>query len=293
MKAGEVSSTALLIARAILLADETPALRPLLVEDSAALTRKLLGHAHSARWFELAVKKQFVRSLLFAVERWTLPGTVAHWLARKCFLDGLAREAVAAGCRQIVVLGAGLDTLAWRFRAQARCFELDHPATQPVKRATFGDTLPFVPLDLLHESPAAVLRACADFDAARPTLFVAEGLFMYLDAPRVAAIFRELAALSVPGSRFAFTFMEEQPGQPLAFANASPIIAWWLRQRGEPFRWGLPREDVGRFLRDLGWELATLSSPETLRREVLAPRGLADVPLAVGESVALAHLLAP
>jgi methyltransferase (TIGR00027 family) len=290
MKAGEVSSTALLIARAILLADETPMLRPLLIGDSAVLTRRLLRLAHSARWFELAVKKRLVRSLLFAVERWTLPGTVAHWLARKCFLDGLAREALAAGCGQMVVLGAGLDLLAWRFRRDADCFELDHPATQPVKRAAFGDELALVPLDLVHESPAAALRGHAAFDPARPTLFVAEGLFMYLEAPRVAAILRELAALSAPGSRFAFTFMEARPGQPLAFANASPIIAWWLRQRGEPFRWGLPREVIAPFLRDLGWELVTLSSPGILRREVLVPRGLADAPLAVGESIVLAKI---
>ena len=293
MKAGCTSATALLIARAVLLADETPALRPLVVADSAELTRRLLGAAEPARWFDFALRHRTARALMFAAERFFLPGVLLHWLARKRLLDVLAREAVEDGCGQVVVLGAGLDTLAWRLRDRASCFELDHPATQAIKRRALADGPTLVAADLSHESVAEVLRAEPRFAANRPTLFIAEGLLMYLPAERVAALFRDLAALSAPGSRFAFTFMEARPGQPLAFHHASRFIAWWLRWRGESFRWGLGRDEAGAFAAQHGWQLAALSSPEEMRGRFLAPHGLDGQPLAIGETVAMTHLRAP
>ena len=290
MKTDCSSATALLIARGLWLADETPALRPLVVADSAALTRRLLGAAEPARWFDFALRHQTARALMFAAERFLLPGALLHWLARKRLLDALACEAIEAGCRQLVVLGAGLDTLAWRWRDAVDSFELDHPATQAIKRRALADGPVLVAADLSHESVAVVLRAEPRFAANRPTLFIAEGLLMYLPAARVAALFGELAALSAPGSRFAFTFMEARPGQPLAFHNASRLIAWWLAWRGESFRWGLGRDAAGAFVAQHGWQLAALSSPEEMRRRFLAPHGLDRLPLAIGESVALAQL---
>ena len=115
---------------------------------------------------------------------------------------------------------------------------------------------------------------------------------MYLPPERVAAIFDELAALSPPGSRFTFTFMEARPGRPIAFHNSRRVIDWWLRLRGEPFRWALARPEVEGFVAQHGWKLASLSSPEELRRRFLAPHGLDNAPLAIGESVAMTHRLA-
>ena len=292
MKKGCASATALLIARGLLLADETPALRPLVVEDSAALSRQLLSGVKPARWFDFALRHQAARSVVFAAERLLLPGILLHWLARKRLLDALAREAIDAGCGQIVVLGAGLDTLAWRFRNAGICFELDYPATQSIKRRAFADGPTLVRADLLHESVAEALRGESRFATDRPTLFIAEGLLMYLPPTRVAALFRDIATLAAPGSRFAFTFMEVRPGQPLAFHNGSRFIGWWLSWRGEPFRWGLDRASAGTFAAEHGWQLAALSSPEELRRRFLALNGLDRQPLAVGESIAIAHLLA-
>ena len=292
MKTGcaSASATALLIARAMLLAEATPALRPLLVEGSAALTRRLLREAEPARWFDFALRHRIARSLIFAAEQFFLPGILLHWLARKRLLDGLAREAIDAGCCQIVVLGAGLDTLTWRLRDEAICFELDHPATQSIKRRAFADGPTLVPADLSYESVAEVLRAQPRFATNRATLFIAEGLLMYLPPTRVAVLFRDITAISAPGSRFALTFMEARPGQPPVFQSASRFIAWWLRWRGESFRWGLDRDDAGAFAAQHGWQLAAVSSPEELRRRFLAPHGLDGQPLAIGESVAITHL---
>ncbi len=148
-------------------------------------------------------------------------------------------------------------------------------------------------VDLLRASVAEALQAQPRFVAHQPTLFIAEGSLMYLPHARVAALFREVAALSAPGSRFAFTFMEARPGRPIAFHNSRSVINWWLRWRGEAFRWALARPDVEAFAAQHGWELASLSSPEELRRRFLPPAGLGNAPLAIGESVAMAYLRAP
>ena len=200
----------------------------------------------------------------------------------------MAHEALESGCRQIVVLGAGLDTLAWRFKSACRCLELDHPATQEIKRRVVGDELSFIAVNLATESVADALRSATAFRANQPALFIAEGLLMYLPPARVASLFEELAESSAPGSRFAFTFMEARVGRPTGFQDSSPLISWWLRWRGEPFTWELARDEAKEFAERHGWQLASLSSPEEMRRHYLAPVGLGDAPLAVGESVALA-----
>jgi methyltransferase (TIGR00027 family) len=289
MKAGSASSTALLIARSLLLAEATPELRPLLLGETAALTRRLLDAAGAAPWFEIALRHRLVRRGLLAVERMILPGIILHWLVRKRLLDAHARDAIAGGCRQLVVLGAGLDTLAWRLRGECAGFEIDHPATQAIKARVLDGEPVLLAADLLDASPARVLAAEPRYDAEQPAMFVAEGLLMYLPPARVAELFAELAAFSAPGSRFAFTFMEARPGKPLGFCNGRRVVNWWLRVRGEPFRWGLARADAESFLARHGWRPAALSSPEEMRRSFLEPHGLAGAPLAIGESVALAY----
>lgn len=290
MKDDCASATALLIARGLLLADATPALQPLVVEESVVWVRRFLSASESRWWFDFAPRHRTARFFLRVAERLLLPGILLHWLARKRLLEAHALEAIDAGCRQIVVLGAGLDTLAWRMQSAALCFELDHPATQSIKRRALAEGPTLLPADLAHDSVAEALGAQPRFANDRPTLFVAEGLLMYLPPGRVAGLFRELATMAAPGSRLAFTFMEARPGQPLAFHNASRLITWWLARRGEPFRWGLERENVAAFVAQQGWQLAGLSSPEELRRRFLAPHGLERQPLAIGESVAVAHL---
>ena len=273
MKSGRASDTALLVARGVLLADATPALRELLPRDCATLTRRLVAAAAPAWWFDFALRHAWSRALLFAAERGSVPGLVAHFAARKCLLDRIAREALETGCRQIVVLGAGLDALAWRMQKHCACFEIDHPSSQEVKRRAFlADTADQPPeliaADLLTASPAAALRAHPCFDPRVPTLLVAEGLTMYLPAERVFNLLRECAGIAAPGSRFAFTFIEARPGQPPGFKNARPAVNRWLRKRGEPFTWALAREDAARFTAMHGWRLEWLSTELTIGESV-------------------------
>ena len=289
MKAETASSTAQVIARGLLLANTDPSLRPLLLGDTAVLTRRLLHATSQGSWFEFALRRRPVQRFLFAVERLILPGILLHWLARKSLFDALAREALAAGCRQIVIIGAGLDTLAWRMQSACPCFEVDHPATQALKHSVLAGGPVLIPADFMEFSLPEVLRAEPRYDRESPTFFIAEGLLMYLPPTEVDRLFRDLASFSPPESRFAFSFMEKSPGGRLGFRGSHRAVDWWLRLCHEPFQWGLARADAEAFGTRHGWQLASLSSPEELRRRFLEPRGLATAALAIGESVALLY----
>jgi methyltransferase (TIGR00027 family) len=108
--------------------------------------------------------------------------------ARTRFAEDALQDAFARGATQLVVLGAGLDTYAYRglLRDKLRIFEVDHPATQVWKRErltaagiAIPPTLTFAPIDFEHESLEAGL-ASAGFDPKSPTFFMWLGVVPYL-----------------------------------------------------------------------------------------------------------------
>ena len=130
----------------------------------------------------------------------------ANIVARAAFTDAALVDALDAGCEQVVVLGAGLDSTALRLADRLSAvptFEVDHPATQAYKRRVLAELdaaehVRFAPVDFERDSLAAALAA-AGWDPARPTFWSWLGVTMYLTD---AAIFATLGfvATSAPGS---------------------------------------------------------------------------------------------
>ncbi|MET8649088.1 class I SAM-dependent methyltransferase [Nocardia aurea] len=120
--------------------------------------------------------------------------------ARSRFADDVVAEAVAAGTDQVVILGAGLDTSAYRDPHPDVCFfEVDHPDTQAWKRRRLAETgiaippsLTFAPVDFEQSTLASGL-ASAGFDRARPAVFVWLGVTMYLTLPSIHDTLRYIA----------------------------------------------------------------------------------------------------
>ena len=122
-------------------------------------------------------------------------------------IDSAVCDAVAHGTKQLVILGAGLDGRAWRMRelAGVRVLEVDHPATQAVKREHL-DKLPppigaveFVSVDFEHQSLRNAL-VNAKHDAAQPTCWIWEGVVMYLTPAAIRSTLKDVASRSSPGS---------------------------------------------------------------------------------------------
>jgi len=177
----------------------------------------------------------------------------------------LARAAAADGFSQLIVLGAGLDTLAFRLgdeRLYERVISADHPATLKTVRGALGSgterveaTRPDLPhkkggpdgsaarsvellaLDLVDDDVCDVLTGTPAFDSGRAVLVVIEGVLMYLGEPAVSRVLRSLARLPAPRVRLIASWMLAEPGQPVGFQSQSRLVPVWLRGRSEPMLW--------------------------------------------------------
>jgi len=242
--------------------------------------------------------KSWFQKLVAMIERLTIPGMTLHYLLRKQYLEQVARDCLNTGTAQLVVLGAGFDTLALRLQgefAEAVFFELDHPATQRVKLQaleTHQVRLPrvkFLPVDFTRETLQQSLLDYRDYNPTAPTLFVAEGVLMYLPVEKVRDIFQFIRAHAGSGSRFAFTFLEPRADGEIAFQHSTKGVDLWLKLRAEPFRWGIKQNDLAGFLQANGFALHELANHETLRARYLTTETLFRVPLAEGECICVAE----
>lgn len=162
--------------------------------------------------------------------------------ARSRFSEDTLAAAVARGVRQVVVLGAGLDTFALRnpYAAQGvRVFEVDYPATQDWKRERLkqaGLALPasltFAPVDFERQGLADGLGA-AGFDVDRPAFFQWLGVVPYLTREAIAETLRAVAA--VPEAEVVFDYAEPFENYPAARRGNVLAVAAHAAARGEPW----------------------------------------------------------
>ncbi|XRQ05143.1 class I SAM-dependent methyltransferase [Actinomadura welshii] len=161
---------------------------------------------------------------------------------------------------QYVVLGAGLDTYAYRADGAVSVFEVDHPATQEWKKRLLGAAaipvpprVAFVPADLAAERP---LRRLADagFDAARPALVSWLGVSYYLARDAVAATLDEIGGLA-PGTEIVMDYalpdgMRDAEGD--AYAR---LAAQVVGERGEPYLSRFAPDEIDALLAEHGFEV--------------------------------------
>ncbi|HEX8424463.1 MAG TPA: SAM-dependent methyltransferase [Pyrinomonadaceae bacterium] len=304
MKAENPSATAYLIATSTLFMAADPDAGRLIPARAAELSASFVAApSRVARWGQRALRRKCVRPLVSALERLTIPGIQLHYALRKIYLEETARAALSGGIRQVVIFGAGYDTLALRLHETfpaTQFIETDHPATQRRKThalAAHQDSrllrpqtpnLHFLPVDLTRQQLAATLRNFAAYRADAPTLFIAEGLLMYLAPTEVDHLFQTVRESCGAGSRFAFTFMEPQADGRVNFRTRSRAVDAWLSWRSEVFKWGVERDALPAYLRERGFNAREIATAETFRRRYLEPHALAHLPLATGEYVCVA-----
>jgi methyltransferase (TIGR00027 family) len=175
-------------------------------------------------------------------------GRAFHVVIRTRFYDDYLLAANAAGCHQVVVLGAGLDARAFRLPwvEDSRLFELDQPALLAFKFSVLVEqgavprgNLTAVPVDLRQDWSSALLAA--GYDPGRRTAWLAEGLLVYLDASEAGRLLESVTRLSRPGDRLA---MERGSTAPPIFSGlglgsgADHVTALWQGGLGsDPHVW--------------------------------------------------------
>ena len=179
---------------------------------------------------------------------------------RSRYVEDRLAEFVARGGSQYVVLGAGLDTFAYRNPYPGlRVFEVDFPATQQDKRAMLAEaaitvpgSLTFVPLDLEHHTLAEDLAA-AGFDADRPAFFGWLGVIPYLPLETFRATLCTIARLPAD-SGVGFDYALAPETLSTAGRTAFDALAGRVAAAGEPFQLFFTPEELERELRRAGFK---------------------------------------
>jgi methyltransferase (TIGR00027 family) len=188
--------------------------------------------------------------------------------------------ALARGVRQLVVLAAGLDTVALRrgdLPADATVFEVDHPATQAWKRARLGRRAPavpalrWVPVDFARASLAEALRE-AGLDPTRPLFASWLGCSYYLDRTALSRTLAALGAVAAPGSEVVLDFWTPGAGLPIPqrLLLAGLRVAVALQQ--EPLTGLLAPQALDALAQAQRWRVAERLSPQAQRERWLAGR---------------------
>lgn len=166
----------------------------------------------------------------------------AFLVARSRYAEDMLGQAVAHGVTQYVLLGAGLDTFAYRNPfPQLRVFEVDHPATQQWKHELIDasnivrpSTLTYVPVDFEHQQLSAQL-AEAGHDASLPTFFAWLGVVPYLTEGAFRSTLSLIAA-SPTGSGVVMDYGQPRAALPFFEKLAHDSLASRVQLAGEPFQ---------------------------------------------------------
>jgi methyltransferase (TIGR00027 family) len=285
MLAAVANLTSLKVLRGVLYLDAHEELRRLLPEGYGALVHRVLWQAGlHGKGLQAMLGHPLYRRL---AEGRRSREVLLHLALRKRFVHDELEAALDDGATQVVNVGAGLDPLLAGFAPRwpsARFFEIDRAETLAPKvealHALGLDAPNLRPLDadLAARPLGRVLDETPTFRREAPTVFLAEGLLMYLP-PFVVRHFFEQARVRMGAGRLVFTFLPEDA------AWAGPLTRWTLAATGNAVRFRLPPERLEGFLQELG--LRIQGDPA---RFDLAARYLADTPWAGASTADFEHV---
>jgi methyltransferase (TIGR00027 family) len=190
------------------------------------------------------------------------PGLGNSIRARVRYFDDFVRVAVDEELRQLVILGAGYDTRAYRIeglKEKVMVFEVDHPDTQSVKiekvKEIFG-SLPehviYVPVDFETDNFGERLAA-QGYDRSLKTLFLLEGLIMYIPPEAVDETLSFIAKNSGKDSTILFDYYPESVVDDTCESEVGKNIRNYTKQQGEPLQFGIREGTVEAFLAERGF----------------------------------------
>jgi methyltransferase (TIGR00027 family) len=211
--------------------------------------------------------------------------TVRTMMVRTRFIDDALERAVDGGAKQVVILGAGFDSHAYRFQellANTSVFEVDRPATQTLKKQRVNQVLggpppnlAYVAVDFQRDDLAEVLRRHGH-DPSRRTFFIMEGVTMYVPEDGIRSTLRYVAGHPA-GSAIVFDFMYRPMIDMLRNINWSTVpdsFTPYLQRfldliKDEPWVFGIPVGGERAFLDEVGLELReaiTIGGEESIKR---------------------------
>ena len=189
------------------------------------------------------------------------PGLSSSIMARVRYFDDFTKKSINEGIEQLVVLGAGYDTRAYRIGElkNIKVFEVDHPNTQSFKIKKIGeifDYLPkhvtYVPVDFEKDTLGQKLLDNG-YNSSKKTLFIMEGLIMYIPPRAVAKTLLFIVENSGKGSQVIFDYYPESVVDGTCKLEIGTNIRNHVAEQGEPLQFGIKEEKIEDFLTEFGF----------------------------------------
>jgi methyltransferase (TIGR00027 family) len=246
-----------------------------LVSDDLALSMLPAGQRAMVR----AMRWPLLRRLTISAGEHAVPGSWSLIACRKRYIDDKLDEALP-NIDSVVVLGAGMDTRAYRLarRSDIPVFEVDLPVNIARKKAAVAQAIGavpasvrLVPVDFERDDLISALTGLGYRTDAR-TFFIWEGVTQYLSQDAVRATLVALRAAAPPGSRLVFTYVRRDFIEGANMYDAA-ILYKRFRQRQQVWRFGLDPEQVSAFVAEYGWQLVEQAGPDYYLRNYIEPTG--------------------
>lgn len=259
--------------------DDSLAFRLLTKEERSAIAQHWITRLQAVDPDGAASCPDGASAVARALQLWSGAPTV---LSRARYTEDRFCEAFAQGTRQYVILGAGMDTFAFRHREMLKdlqVFEVDHHATQTFKLQRIKELgwkipsrLHFVALDLATENLDKILTH-RPYDPCALTFFSWLGVTYYLSRDSIFSTLRTIAKISPPGSAVVFDYFD-----PVHLhctgkgAERLRGILDSLEKLGEPLKAGFDPSTLGRDLASVGLRLEEHLTPADIQRRYFTGR---------------------
>lgn len=206
-----------------------------------------------------------------------LPGSYYFHIARTKHIDAVLQQCVEQGMQQLVILGAGFDTRAYRFKEtlnNIQIFEVDYPGTQALKKERVSKlkdsvqtTTAYVPIDFNAKSLDALLES--GYSITLRTLFIWEGVCMYISPDAVDKVLGFVRHRSGPGSSIVFDYIFKSMVEGKCDYYGARESSRYVAKRGEAYTFGIEEGMVKEFLTARGFRLQSEFTPEMLEKTYL------------------------
>jgi len=197
-------------------------------------------------------------------------------LSRARYTEDALEKAVTQGVKQYVILGAGMDTFAFRRPEMMDClevFEVDHPATQNFKLLRLAELgwehpakLHFIPIDFTKENLVTALTRSSDYDPNVKSFFSWLGVTMYLTRKEVFSTLRSITDIAPEGSIVVFDYFDSDAFIP---EKSSPIMQKKqevFQKLGEKMITGFDPSTLAKDIASLGLHIHENLSPEDIEK---------------------------
>ena len=186
-------------------------------------------------------------------------GWTAQLFSRARYAEDALKKTIKQGVKQYVILGAGLDTFAFRkpeMMKHLEVFEVDHPTTQEFKLHRLAELewehpakLHFIPIDFTKESLVTALTSSSSYDPKVKTFFNWLGVTYFLTRDEIFTTLRSIAEVAPAGSILVFNYADTTVFIPEKLSPQMKKFLKLLRKIGEPIKMG--GFDPSRLVEDL------------------------------------------